>query len=301
VDGPTVTADATLVRAAGGVLWRPAGDGIEICVVHRPHLRDWSLPKGKLHGDEHPLVGGLREVLEETGVRGHPQLRLPEVCYVLPNGVPKTVDFWLMRADDGPATTIADADEVDGLTWLAPAEAVRRLSYPDDRRLVEHVAGLPPVTGVTVLVRHAHAGDRKAWHGNDNLRPIDDRGRAQADGLGVLLALFEPHRLYAATPLRCLQTLQPLADKLGLPIVTDSAFAEPDTADEVPAKVLIATARLAELRSGGTAAICSQGKMMPPLLAGLRCVEDPAPYQTPKGGGWLLTWSGDRLLALSPL
>jgi 8-oxo-dGTP diphosphatase len=295
-----VTADP--VRAAGGVLWRPAtGGGIEICVVHRPQLRDWSLPKGKLDGDEHPLVGALREVLEETGVRGHPQLRLPEVSYVMANGVPKTVDFWLMRADDSPAAPITDADEVDALAWLPPAAAAERLTYPDDRRLVEHVAGLPPITALTLLVRHAHAGERKAWRGNDNLRPIDELGQAQAGGLGVVLALFEPKRLYSATPLRCKQTLQPLADKLGLPIIIDSAFAEPADPAEVPAKVRIAVARLAESRSGETAVICSQGKLIPPLLAALTGAADPAPYKTPKGGGWLLTWSGDRLLGLSRL
>jgi 8-oxo-dGTP pyrophosphatase MutT (NUDIX family)/phosphohistidine phosphatase SixA len=295
-----VTAD--LVRAAGGVLCRPAtGGGIEICLVHRPQLRDWSLPKGKLDGDEHPLAGALREVLEETGVRGHPQLRLPEVSYVLPTGVPKTVDYWLMRADDAPAAPIHDLHEVDELAWLPPAAAAERLTYPDDRRLVEHVAGLPPITAITLLVRHAHAGERKAWSGNDNLRPIDELGQTQADGLGVVLALFEPKRLYAATPLRCKQTLQPLADKLGLPIVIDSAFAEPGDIAEVPAQVQIALARLAELRAGETAVICSQGKLMPSLLAALDGATDPAPYKTHKGGGWLLTWSGDRLLALSRL
>jgi 8-oxo-dGTP diphosphatase len=284
------------------VLWRPAtGGGIEICVVHRPRLRDWSLPKGKLDGDEHPLVGAVREVFEETGVRGHPQLRLPEVSYVMANGVPKTVDFWLMRADDAPAAPITDTDEVDALAWLPPAAAAERLSYPDDRRLVEYVAGLPPITALTLLVRHAHAGERKSWRGDDNLRPLDELGRAQADQLAVVLALFEPRRLYAATPLRCQQTLQPLADKLGRPIVVDSAFAEPGDLAELPAKVQIALARLAELRTGETAVICSQGKVIPPLLAALTGAADPEQYKTPKGGGWLLTWSGDRLVGLSRL
>lgn len=295
-----MTADR--VRAAGGVLWRPGtGGGIEVCVVHRPYLRDWSLPKGKLDGDEHPLAGALREVLEETGVRGHPQLRLPDVSYVLANGVPKTVDFWLMRADDAPAAPIADADEVDQLVWLPSAEAVQRLTYPGDRGLVEHVAALPPVTSLTLLVRHSHAGERKAWNGNDNLRPIDESGQAQADGLAVLLALFEPTQLCAATPLRCKQTLQPLADKLGLPIVTDSAFAEPADLAELPAKVRVALTRLADLRGGATAVVCSQGKVIPPLLAALAGGDEPAPYKTPKGTGWVLTWSADRLLGRSRL
>jgi 8-oxo-dGTP diphosphatase len=117
----------------------------------------------------------------------------------------------------------------------------------------------------------------------------------------VVLALFEPAGLYAATPLRCKQTLQPLADRLGLPIVIDNAFAEPAEVADVPTKVKTAATRLAELRDGPTVAICSQGKMIPPLLALFLGADDPTPYKTPKGGGWLLPWSGETLIAPSRL
>lgn len=305
------------VRAAGAVLWRPAPDGpgdidsggidsggiatggIEICVVHRPYRSDWSLPKGKLDGAEHPLAAAVREVLEETGVHGEPQLRLPEVGYALPDGTPKTVEFWLMRAGDGPAAEPVDPTEVDSVRWLSPADAVARLSYPDDRRLVEHVAALPPVTAVTALVRHAHAGKRSEFDGNDALRPIDADGRAEAETLGLVVSLLAPRRLFAATPLRCKQTFEPLAARLGLPIVTDSAFAEPAELDEVPARAKLAAARLTELRAGPRAAVCSQGKVIPSMLAELAGAADNEPYRTPKGTGWILTWTGDRLLALS--
>ena len=282
-------------------MWRPTAAGPEICVVHRPSLDDWSLPKGKLDGAEHTVVAAVREVLEETGFRARPQLRLPEVSYALPDGRHKTVDFWLMRADDGPVAEITDPTEIDAVAWLTPEQARVRLTYPADRDLVEQVQRLPPITAVTAMVRHAHAGERKKWAGNDALRPIDPQGQAEADGLAVVLAQFSPERLFAATPLRCRQTLQPLADRLGLPIVTDSAFAEPADPDDLPAKAKIAAVRLAEVRDGATAAICSQGKVMPPLLALLRHEDDPAPYKTPKGGGWLLSWSGGTLAGLSRL
>ncbi|WP_052359890.1 NUDIX hydrolase [Actinoplanes friuliensis] len=287
------------VRAAGGVLWRPAGDSIEICVVHRPYLGDWSLPKGKLDGGEHPLAAAAREVLEETGLRGEPQLRLPEVAYTMPNGVPKTVDFWLMRAEDGPGVPPVDPTEVDAVEFLSPVDAIARLTYPDDRRLVEHVAALPPVTAVTALVRHAHAGKRSEFDGNDNLRPIDEKGRGEAETLGLVVSLINPRRLFAATPLRCKQTLEPLSARVGLPIVTDSAFAEPVDTDEVPAKVKVGAARLLELRDGDRAVASSQGKVIPGMLALLEDAPDPEPYKTPKGTGWILTWSGERLLGLS--
>ncbi len=289
------------VRAAGAVLWRPAADGIEVCLVHRPAYDDWSLPKGKLDGGEHTLAAAVREVREETGMGALPQMRLPEVAYELPDGRPKTVDYWLMRADDGPAAEVLDPTEVDRLTWLPPGEATSRLSYPHDAEVVEHVAGLAPVTALTPLVRHAHAGERKKWNGVDALRPIDPRGQAEADGLAGVLTLFRPGRLVAAPPLRCRQTLEPLAARLALPIVADGAFGEPADPDELPAKVKLAVSRLGELRAGATAVICSQGKLMPSLLASLTGAENPAPYKTPKGTGWLLTWSGETLLELSRL
>jgi 8-oxo-dGTP pyrophosphatase MutT (NUDIX family)/phosphohistidine phosphatase SixA len=289
------------VRAAGAVLWRLAGAGIEICVVHRPAYDDWSLPKGKLNRDEHPLVAAVREVREETGVRAHPQLRLQDVTYPLPTGVPKTVEFWVMRAGGDPVAAVADPTEVDDVRWLPPEAAADTLTYPTDVRLVEHVAALPPITAITTLVRHADAGERKKWSGNDALRPIDPIGHQQAAGLAVVLALFEPERLFAAPPLRCRQTLQPLAEALGLPIVTDPAFAEPSEAEDAFAKAKVAATRVAELRDGGTAAICSQGKLIPPLLAMLEGTVETAPYKTPKGGGWVLSWAGERLAALSRL
>jgi 8-oxo-(d)GTP phosphatase len=288
------------VRAAGGVLYRRAGDGLEVCLVHRPRYDDWSLPKGKLDHDEHPVIGAVREVHEETGRRGVPELRLPSVEYPLPDGTPKTVDFWLMRAgDDGP---VQDTAEVDALAWLPVSDAARRVSYPGDRAVLERVATLPPITAVAALIRHAHAGERKKWPGEDALRPLDEQGRAQAERIAAVLATFAPQRLYAATPLRCKQTLEPLAAALGeLPIVLDGAFAEPSDAGSAPDKAKAAARRLLALRSGGLPVVCSQGKVMPWLLATLRGEDDPESYRTPKGGGWVLTWSGERLVGLAPL
>jgi 8-oxo-dGTP diphosphatase len=287
-----------VVRAAGGVLYRPAGDGIEVCLVHRPRYDDWALPKGKLDGHEHPLAGAAREVAEETGCAGIPQLRLPTLAYDLPDGTPKTVDYWLMRlGEDGP---VRDTSEVDEIAWLPPGAAAARLSYDDERGLLARLAGLPPITSMVALVRHAHAGERKEWKGNDALRPIDERGREQAEQIGGVLALLRPDRLVAATPLRCKQTLEPLAALLGgVPIVQDGAFAEPADIDEAPARAKLGAQRLLELRGAGVPVICSQGKVMPTMLATLCDESDPAPYKTPKGDGWLLTWSGDRLLDAS--
>ena len=97
-----------VIEAAGGVLWRhTAGDtgdagtaGVEIALVHRPKYDDWSLPKGKLVAAEHPVIGALREILEETGFGGRPGRRLGETRY-LKDGVPKRVRYWSVEATGG--------------------------------------------------------------------------------------------------------------------------------------------------------------------------------------------------------
>lgn len=307
--------------AAGGVLYRRSGDRVEVCLVHRPRYDDWSLPKGKLTGGERPLAGALREVAEETGAAGVPELRLPDTGYTLPDGRPKNVAYWLMRAvSDGP---VQDTAEVDELAWLPLAEAGARLSYADERAVLAGVASLPPVTAVIALVRHARAGERKKWAGRDELRPIDPVGAKQADRIAALLTPLRPRRLVAATPLRCTQTLEPLAAALGdRPIVRDGAFAEPSDPDGLPARVAAARGRLAELRSHERVVVCSQGRLMPHLLASLAASgeppagwgearpgsgearpgsDEPRSFKTPKGDGWLLTWSGERLLGVSRL
>ncbi|GAA2671968.1 NUDIX hydrolase [Actinoplanes palleronii] len=286
-------------RAAGGVLYRPGANGVrEICLVHRPRYNDWSLPKGTFKPDEPALAAAIREVAEETGSPGLPEFGLPEVAYRLPDGRPKTVRFWLMRAGgDGP---VQDTAEVDATAWLPLPEAAERLTYPDERTLLALVAGLPPITSVTAFVRHAHAGERKTWSGPDALRPVSAKGRRQSEQVAERLATFRPQRLVAATPLRCSQTLQPLAAATRLPIVVDNAFAEPEDAAGLPARLAAARNRLAELRSTERVVVCSQGKVMPPLLALLNADDDAEPYTTRKGDGWLLTWSGERLLGMSP-
>ena len=54
-----------VIAAAGGVVWRPSGDGegIEMAVVHRERHDDWSLPKGLVDAGEHPLQSACREVV----------------------------------------------------------------------------------------------------------------------------------------------------------------------------------------------------------------------------------------------
>ena len=69
-----------------------------------------------------------------------------------------------------------------------------------------------------VLIRHAEAGDREDWEGDDLRRPLDDRGRQQADRLLGLLASYPVGRVVSSPADRCVQTVEPLARARGLAI-----------------------------------------------------------------------------------
>jgi len=122
------------VEAAGGVIIRDGADGPEICLVHRPHREDWSLPKGKLDPGESFEQAALREVLEETGITVTLGEQLASTHYEDQKGRPKVVRYWRMAVVEDPG--FDPNDEVDELRWLVPGDALKLLSYEHDRALV---------------------------------------------------------------------------------------------------------------------------------------------------------------------
>ncbi len=125
------------IRAAGGLLWRQGQDGRRrLAVVHRPHRKDWSLPKGKLEDAEPWDQAALREVHEETGCEAR-LASFAGVLHYVPKKTPKVVVFWNMELQaEGP---ILHADEVDEVAWLTPDEALKRLTHDTERELVREV------------------------------------------------------------------------------------------------------------------------------------------------------------------
>jgi 8-oxo-dGTP diphosphatase len=120
------------VQAAGGLVVRDDG---RVAVIHRPRYDDWSLPKGKLEPGETFEAGALREVEEETGVRGRIVEELSPVRYVDRKGRDKIVRWYRMDVDDVGADVLPN-DEVDELRWLTPGEARDLVSYDHDRVLL---------------------------------------------------------------------------------------------------------------------------------------------------------------------
>ena len=78
----------------------------------------------------------------------------------------------------------------------------------------------------SVLLRHASAGDRDRWPVADELRPLDARGRLQAIALVELLLPLGVSRVVSSPYVRCLETVEPLAAALEVPVEPDDRLAE---------------------------------------------------------------------------
>lgn len=111
-----------------------------------------------------------------------------------------------------------------------------------------------------LLLRHARAGERAAWTGDDRLRPLDERGLRQALALREL-AQRAIGRIVSSPYRRCVETVEPLAEALGIPIELDDRLAE-------GASTQLALVLLGEL-DGGLA--CTHGDVIEAVLGyGLR-------------------------------
>jgi 8-oxo-dGTP diphosphatase len=76
------------------------------------------------------------------------------------------------------------------------------------------------------LVRHAKAGDREDWQGDDRLRPLSKPGHRQAEALVDVFKDLPVDHIVSSPYLRCVQTVEPLAAQRGLRIETTDALAE---------------------------------------------------------------------------
>jgi 8-oxo-(d)GTP phosphatase len=279
------------IEAAGGALWRRAagGAGVEVALVHRPKYDDWSLPKGKLFAEEHPLVGALREAEEETGYSGRPGRSLGEIRY-LKEGSPKRVRYWAIEALEGEFVV---NDEVDQVMWLPPREAALHLQADRDRSIADAFALDVRPTTPCVVVRHGSAGERSSFTGNDRERPLDDVGHRQAVALIPVLDALRIERVLSADVLRCLDTVGPFAAQRRVtvesePLLSESGFGgAPDAAFDRFLTVIAA---------GRPVVVCSQGKAIPPLLR-RACAELHGPAwdsSVPKGGFVVLNVVNDE-------
>ncbi len=253
------------VLAAGAVVIRKDA----VLLVHRPRYGDWSFPKGKLDRGELAPVAGVREVLEETGVRI--RLGTPLRPQRYPNGGRmKTVSYWHGRVVGDPSVDgYVVNDEIDQVEWVPLRKAKRRLSYTFDQATLAEALETEWRTRALVVVRHAHARARKSWRKDDRLRPLLAEGKRDAAKLVPLLSAYGATRLVTSSSVRCAQTLAPYAEASGWPLEETDGLSQEDATAE---SVLEIVEDL--LHGKECAAICTHRPVLPTVLDALEVVTE---------------------------
>jgi 8-oxo-dGTP diphosphatase len=148
---------------------------------------------------------------------------------------------------------------------------------------------------VVYLVRHAHAGNKARWQGPDLARPLSAQGRKEALGLLEQLRDLPVRRLLSSPAERCLQTVEPLARRLGQAIELREALGLDGAAAEV--LELLTSPAL------DGAVLCTHGELIREVFDQLRAagIDLSSPPRWPKGSTWVLRrdsrarWKGTYL------
>jgi 8-oxo-dGTP pyrophosphatase MutT (NUDIX family)/phosphohistidine phosphatase SixA len=289
-DGQTEAAEGDAdgeVHAAGAVVRRRGADGDELALIHRVKYGDWTFPKGKLEPGEHVLAAAVREVAEETGIRVVLGRRLGPTHYDN-GGRPKRVDYWAARPAPGASTRFVPNAEVDGMEWLPLPAASRRLSYRHDAQLLAELTAGPSDTVPLILLRHASAGAKDAWAGDDLARPLDADGAADAQQLAGLLSCYGSCRVISSVAERCIGTVRPYARLVGAQVTIDPGLIVAESPADQAAVTVLAT-RLAAERL--PTVLCAHRENLAPVLAaicGYLGAVPPAGAELDKGGFWVL-------------
>lgn len=135
--------------------------------------------------------------------------------------------------------------------------------------------------GKLYLVRHAKAGERRLWDGDDLARPLSPKGWKQAEMLASRLASLDVSALYSSPYVRCVQTLQPLADRLDTEIAIDPRLSEGEQFEPM-------LELLTEVPDG--AVLSSHGDIIPATMNALerRGTEIRTPPDWRKASVWVL-------------
>lgn len=132
------------------------------------------------------------------------------------------------------------------------------------------------------MVRHAAAGDRAAWTGDDRRRPLSATGRAQATALAMRFADHDLERIVSSPARRCLDTVEPLAELRGLIVEDDEALAEGAPFDVID--------RLLRRLGDTPTLLCTHGDVVGAVVTTVRRrgVHLGAPPRWPLASAWVL-------------
>jgi 8-oxo-dGTP diphosphatase len=220
------------VYAAGIVCWRESKGKLEVLLVHRPKYEDWTFPKGKQDAGEYLPETAVREMREETGISLKLGRPLAQISYKVEKNEEKIVHYWSSKAREKvwKKKKFRPNDEISEISWETIDDALARLSYKHDQKLLKEVIKLHQAqeleTRALVLLRHAMATPRTDWKGQEAKRPLLPEGRQQAKRLVSLLGAFGPKRLVTSPWKRCEQTIEPYAKAGKTKIIERSQLTE---------------------------------------------------------------------------
>lgn len=147
------------------------------------------------------------------------------------------------------------------------------------------------------LIRHGSAGTRGQYPGDDFDRPLDQRGTDQAEEIVKLLADSELDLIISSPATRCVETVQPLAEHVALPVEEHPALVE----GHGPGPALALIRQLAH--AGTTAALCTHGDVLPDVIEALvragAVIEGPQSWE--KGCTWQLEVGSGTVVGVSLL
>ena len=124
------------IFSAGGIIIREGNDGPKVLVTQHSKHKGWDFPKGHIEIGESSESTALREVEEETGVKGEIIEKVGRTQYFYwdqGERVLKQVTFYLMKyLGEGKATT---SFEVSDKKWLSIDDVEEQLTFKDTKEL----------------------------------------------------------------------------------------------------------------------------------------------------------------------
>jgi 8-oxo-dGTP pyrophosphatase MutT (NUDIX family) len=130
--------------SAGGIVVDTSTDLLNVAIIarlNRGGRLEWCLPKGHPENQENNEQAAVREIEEETGIRGRVLAALGSIDYwftVSGHRVHKTVHHFLLLSTGGHLTIENDPDhEAVDVAWVPLADLGRKLSFPNERRIAD--------------------------------------------------------------------------------------------------------------------------------------------------------------------
>lgn len=142
------------------------------------------------------------------------------------------------------------------------------------------------------VIRHAKAGSRERWDGDDIARPLTKNGRAQAEALARRLRKVATPTLISSPYARCIETLQPLAEALETKVSPDDRLTESAPFEPVIGLVLAVPAG---------SVLCGHGDLIPDLVGALhrRGAHLTTDADWRKASVWVLSRDHGRIVSMA--